>query len=178
MTEYEREGKSAVKHKGIINRNRWLIRCEEWRPEEVREVLCIFSFVSFSFSFFWSRKSLLSGDMRPGFDPWVGKILCRREWLPTPVLYTGEFHGQRRLVGYNLWDHKESDMTERLTLSYFHIHKYTHIYIHTCNGILLIRGKKEWNNTICNNMDGPRNCHTKWNKQKDKYHMTSFTHGI
>ena len=26
----------------------------------------------------------------------------------------GEFHGQRSLVGYSPWGHKESDMTERL----------------------------------------------------------------
>ena len=35
----------------------------------------------------------------PMFDPWVGKIPWRREWLPTPVLLPGEFHGQRSLVG-------------------------------------------------------------------------------
>ena len=28
---------------------------------------------------------------RPGLDPWVGKILWRRERLPTPVLWPGEF---------------------------------------------------------------------------------------
>ena len=27
---------------------------------------------------------------RPGFDPWVGKIPWRREWLPTPVFWPGE----------------------------------------------------------------------------------------
>ena len=30
---------------------------------------------------------------RPGFDPWVGKIPWRREMLPTPVFWPGEFHG-------------------------------------------------------------------------------------
>ena len=30
-----------------------------------------------------------------GFDPWVGKIPWRREWLPTPVFLLGEFHGQK-----------------------------------------------------------------------------------
>ena len=30
---------------------------------------------------------------RPGFDPWVRKILWRRERLPTPVFWPGEFHG-------------------------------------------------------------------------------------
>ena len=39
----------------------------------------------------------------------------RREWLPTPVFLPGEFHRQRSLAGYSLWDHKESDMTEQLT---------------------------------------------------------------
>ena len=52
---------------------------------------------------------------RPGFDPWIRKIPWRREWLPTLVFSPGEFHGQRSLSGYSLWDHKESDMTEQLT---------------------------------------------------------------
>ena len=30
------------------------------------------------------------------------------------IFLPGEFHGQRNLVGYSPWDHKESDMTERL----------------------------------------------------------------
>ena len=29
---------------------------------------------------------------RPGFDAWVGKMPWRRERLPTPVLWPGEFH--------------------------------------------------------------------------------------
>ena len=49
---------------------------------------------------------------RPEFDPWVGKIPWRRERLPTPVFWPGEFHGL-----YSPWDCKESDMTERLSLS-------------------------------------------------------------
>ena len=53
---------------------------------------------------------------RPGFDPWVWKIPQRREWLPTPIFLPGEFHGQRSLAGYSLWDLKESDTTEQLTL--------------------------------------------------------------
>ena len=39
--------------------------------------------------------------------------------------------------------------------------------------------KKEWNNAICSNMDGPRDYHTKWSKSdKDKYHMISLICGI
>ena len=55
---------------------------------------------------------------RPGFDPWVRKIPWRTEWQPTPIFLPGEFHGQRNLVGYRLWGRKESDTTERLTLTY------------------------------------------------------------
>ena len=39
----------------------------------------------------WYRICLQCG--RPGFDPWVGKIAWRRERLPTPVFWPGEFHG-------------------------------------------------------------------------------------
>ena len=44
---------------------------------------------------------------RPGFDPWVGKIPWRRERLPVPVFWPGEFRGL-----YSPWGHKESDTTE------------------------------------------------------------------
>ena len=56
---------------------------------------------------------------RPGFDPWVGKIPWRREWLPTPVFWPGEYRGQRSLVGYSPWGRKELDRTEWLTCSHF-----------------------------------------------------------
>ena len=36
----------------------------------------------------------------------------RREWLPTPVFWSGEFHGL-----YSSWGLKESDTTEQLSLS-------------------------------------------------------------
>jgi len=41
------------------------------------------------------------------FDLWVGKIPWRRDQLPTPVFWPGEFHGQRSLGGYSPWGHKE-----------------------------------------------------------------------
>ena len=49
--------------------------------------------------------------------PSVGKIPWKMEWLPTPIFLPEEEHGQRSLVGYIPWGHKESDTTERLTLS-------------------------------------------------------------
>ena len=41
----------------------------------------------------------------------------RRQWHLTRVLLPGKSHGQRSLVGYSPWGHKESDTPERL---YFH----------------------------------------------------------
>ena len=32
--------------------------------------------------------------------------------ISTPVFLTGKFHGQRSLVCYSPWGHKDSDMTE------------------------------------------------------------------
>ena len=49
------------------------------------------------------------------FDPWVGKIPLRKEWLPTPIFLPGEFHGRRSLVDYS-GGSKELDMNEQLTL--------------------------------------------------------------
>ena len=46
------------------------------------------------------------------FDPWGGRIRSRRERLPTSVFWPGEFHGL-----YSPWGRKESDTTERLSLS-------------------------------------------------------------
>ena len=57
---------------------------------------------------------------RPRFDPWVRKIPWRKEWQLTPVFLPGEFYGQRSLVGYSPWGHRESGMTEQLTLTSLH----------------------------------------------------------
>ena len=51
-----------------------------------------------------------AGDL--GSIPGLGKIPWRRERLP-PVFWPGEFHGL-----YSPWGRKESDMTERLSLSF------------------------------------------------------------
>ena len=44
--------------------------------------------------------------------------------------------------------------------------------VHVHNGILLSH-KKEWNNAICSNMDGPRDYHTKWS-MSDRERQTSY----
>ena len=57
---------------------------------------------------------------RPGFNPWVGNIPWRRERLPTPVFWPGEFH---RL--YSPWSRKELDTTELLL--FFHFHSFSSV---------------------------------------------------
>ena len=48
-----------------------------------------------------------SCNVRPGFDPWIGKIPWKRERLPTPVFWAGEFNAL-----YSPWGCKELGTTE------------------------------------------------------------------
>ena len=43
---------------------------------------------------------------RPRFDPWIGKIPCRRKWQPTLAFLPGKSHGQRGLVCYSPRGHR------------------------------------------------------------------------
>ena len=52
-----------------------------------------------------------------GLIPGSGRFPWRRERQLIPVFLPGKCHGQRSLVGYSLWGHKELDMTEWLTFS-------------------------------------------------------------
>ena len=49
-------------------------------------------------------------DLIPG----SGRFPWRRKQQPTLVFLPGEFLGQRSLMGYSPWGHKDSDMTEKL----------------------------------------------------------------
>ena len=56
-----------------------------------------------------------------GFDSWVGKILWRREWVPTPAFLPRESHGQGSLVGCSPWSRKRVRHTEGLSTHTQHI---------------------------------------------------------
>ena len=87
-------------------------------------------------------KSVCLQCRRPGFDPWVGKIPWRRKWQPTPLLLPGKSHGQRSLVGYSPWGHKESDTTEGL---YFHwVRFYTKILSNLLNNLIVLIMNRSW----------------------------------
>ena len=71
-------------------------------------------------------KNLLAHNVGdPGLILGSGRFPWKREWLPTPVFLSGEFHGHRSLAGYNPWGHKESDMTEQLSIHNYHKIKFT-----------------------------------------------------
>ena len=72
------------------------------------------SMLEMSLPWWLRQKSICLQCGRPRFDPWVGKILWRRKWQPTPVLLPGKSHGWRSVVGYSPWGHKELDTTELL----------------------------------------------------------------
>jgi len=51
-------------------------------------------------------------DIPRGSVPWYRRSPWRRAWQPAPVFLPTESHGQRSLVGYSPWGHKESHTTE------------------------------------------------------------------
>ena len=67
---------------------------------------------------FWSKHITFTLCL-PGLLIWNSSFWCglllvwRRKWQPTPVCLPGESHGQRSLVGYSPWGHKELGTTER-----------------------------------------------------------------
>ena len=50
-----------------------------------------------------------AGDV--GLNPGSRRFPCRREWQLTPAFLRRKSHGQKSLVGYSPWGHKELDMT-------------------------------------------------------------------
>ena len=66
-------------------------------------------------AFLWLRAKESTCQCRGHrFDPWVRKIPWRRKWQHALVFLPRKSHGQRSLVGYSPWGHKESDTTEQL----------------------------------------------------------------
>ena len=77
---------------------------------------------------------------RPRFHPWVGKILWRKKWQPTPALLPGESHGRRSLGGCSPRGCKESDTAQqlnqnRITFGIFELQKLflNHNQAEVCN---------------------------------------------
>ena len=76
--------------------------------------LCIHTHIKKSIHFYrlpwWlSGKECSCQCRRHAFDPWVGKILWKRKWPPTPEFLPEEYDRQRSPVGYGPWGCKYSD---------------------------------------------------------------------
>ena len=83
----------------------WLIHVNVWQgPPQCCEVTVL--------QLKRKKKGSTCQCKRLRFNPWVRKIPWRRKWQPAPVFLSGKSHGQKSLMGYNLWDGKESDVTE------------------------------------------------------------------
>ena len=76
------------------------------------------------------------GDV--GSIPGSGRSLGGRKWQPTAVFLPGKFHGQRSLVDYSPWDHKESDTTKHTCIH--HPQKTKSVVILSILGSILCTG--------------------------------------
>ena len=64
-----------------------------------------------------SGRSPGGGNSNPLQYSCLANPMDRGAWQPTPIFLPGESHGQRSLVSYNPWGHKELNKIEQLTLS-------------------------------------------------------------
>ena len=62
----------------------------------------------------WLSKESACNAGDAGSIPGLGLSPGEGKWQPTPVFLPGKSYGQRRLVGYSPWDHRELDTTEWL----------------------------------------------------------------
>ena len=125
--------KSAQNSKGLLEkklfswRRKWKdrrkvdeLRHRKSRSNNLKLFFFFFPSLTTSNKIVIKKKKICLQCRRPGFDPWVRKILWRREWQPTPVFLPGKSHGQKSLVGYSPQGHKQLDMTEWLTHTHIH----------------------------------------------------------
>ena len=100
----DREAWRAAIH-GVAKSRTWLCDRTELMPiPGCLNYCCLVS--SLGLPWWLSGKEAVCQCGRCRFDPWVQNIPWRRKWRLTPVFLPGKSHGQRRLVGWSLWDHK------------------------------------------------------------------------
>ena len=104
------------------------------------------------------------GSKRCKFDPWVGKIPWSRKWQPTPVFLHEEFHGQRSLLGYSPWSHKEWNTTNTALISR---HFYYFTFLKQIITALSLRSKM-WQHLILQVVPGSQY----WRTKNTTWHIT------
>ena len=94
-----------------FSKNKWLYAYKQDRSyiSDFIQSLCVISCLA-SFPHFWA--SLVAQIVKNRVWSLDREDLWRREWLPSSMFLTGEFHGQRSLVRYSPWGHNELDITK------------------------------------------------------------------
>ena len=64
------------------------------------------------------------------FNPWVGKITCRRKCQPIPAFLPGKSHELTSLVGYSSLGFKRV-LAAKNSNTHTHTHTHTHVYTNT-----------------------------------------------
>ena len=80
---------------------------------------------------------------RPGFDPWLRKILWRRKWQPAPIFLPGKFHGRE---GRQAEVHRVAKSQTGLSA---HANTHTQTHTHTHTHICQVRMKLQNWTAVC-----------------------------
>ena len=85
----------------------------------------------------------------------------QKEWQPTPVFLSGKSYGWRSLVGYSPWGHKQSDTTERLSLTHSLTASSRLSHTHTLTQHLIKKESASKNNNKKDEMNGKLSVNTR-----------------
>ena len=66
-----------------------------------------------------------------GIYIYIHYYIWRRKWQPTPVFVPEKCQGQRSLVGYSPWGHKDLQTTEQAQTRYSIVYMYPVFFIHS-----------------------------------------------
>ena len=91
------------------------IRKIHWRRERLPTPV----FLGFPCGSAGKESACTAGDL--GSIPVLGRCPGGRHSNPLQYSYLENLHGQRSLVGYSPWGHKEYDMTERLSFTHHEV---------------------------------------------------------
>ena len=108
--------------KCILSEREKITACDGWIFVSQNSIFCFWKIISpySQVALVVNNPPASAGDVRDtGSIPGSGRSPGEGNGNHSPVFLPGESHGQRSMVGYSPWSHKESDMTKQLTLLHF-----------------------------------------------------------
>ena len=114
-------------------------------------------------------KHLLANAGDPGSIPASGRSPGEGNGNPLEYSCLENSIDRRVWRAASPWGHKVLDMTKQLTHTYI----WKKMWYEWIYNEILLSHKKEWNDAICSNMDGPREYHTEWSKS-DRERQISY----